>query len=40
MVEWNPAYDEIEEVRPFTGVAEQRGYTLGENAEDMLVGTY
>jgi len=40
MVEWDPAYEEIEEVRPFAEVAEDRGYTLGENAEGMLVGTY
>lgn len=40
MTKWDPIYEEIENVRPFIEVAEDRGYTIGENAEDMAVGEY
>lgn len=40
MSEWGPSYEEVEDVRPFIEVAEDRGYTIGENAEDMAVAQY
>ncbi|MFB6114994.1 MAG: hypothetical protein ABEK04_01780 [Candidatus Nanohalobium sp.] len=40
MTGWDLTYEEVENVRPFMEVAEDRGYTIGENAEEMAVGEY
>lgn len=40
MNQWNPTYEEVDGIRPFLDVADDRGYTPGENAEDMMVGQY
>lgn len=40
MTEWSPKYQNLEDVRPFLEVAEERGYSPGEDAENMEVAEY
>lgn len=40
MTEWSPKYEDLEDLRPFLEVVEERGYNQGENAEKMRVGEY
>ena len=40
MGDWSPKYQNLEDVRPFLEVAEERGYSLGEDAENMEVAEY
>lgn len=40
MTQWNPEYQEVDGIKSFEEVAEDRGYTIGENAGDMAVGQY
>lgn len=40
MTEWSPKYQNLENVRPLLEVAEERGYSPGEDAQKMEVGEY
>ncbi|QKQ98440.1 hypothetical protein GKQ38_02855 [Candidatus Nanohaloarchaea archaeon] len=40
MDNWSPTYQDLEDVRPFMEVADERGYSPGENAEEMEVAEY
>mgnify|MGYP006268891029 CR=1 FL=1 len=40
MSDWSPRYQDLEHLRPFLEVAEERGYELGESADEMAVAEY